>query len=272
MEAFELIVGNSNRRFSGVTASMLSSLPCVSRHLKLVVLGGRFVPDSIPTINYKDFIRLCQKALPCGKTRVFHARRNNEMIQALIAKKFFGAKLRIVFTSTAQRSHSWLTCYLISQMDGIISTCKAAASYLEEPPDTIIPHGVNTEMYHPAPCKIEAWKALGYPGKYGIGIFGRVRYQKGVDLFVKAAILVAAKYPSFTFLIGGEITPSNQAFVKSLQLQVQEAGMKDRILFIGKQPIERLPVLFRSVSAVAALVLQQPQRPFVAWCAGAFGD
>ncbi|HCB98568.1 MAG TPA: hypothetical protein DEP78_09920, partial [Verrucomicrobiales bacterium] len=116
MEEIELIVGNSNRRFSGVTASMLSTLPGIAHRIKLAVLGSHFIPDSIPTLSYREFLSTCRKPLPHGGQRVFHARRNNEMIQALIAKNFFGAKIRIVFTSTAQRNHSWLTRYLIGQM------------------------------------------------------------------------------------------------------------------------------------------------------------
>ena len=100
------------------------------------------------------------------------------MIQALIAKKVFGAKIRIVFTSTAQRNHSWLTRYLIGQMDGIVTTCQAAASYLIQKPSIVVPHGVNTETYHPAPCKVDAWESLGYPGKYGIGILDASESKK----------------------------------------------------------------------------------------------
>jgi len=253
MEEIELIVGNSNRRFSGVTASMLSTLPGIAHRIKLAVLGSHFIPDSIPTLSYREFLSTCRKPLPHGGQRVFHARRNNEMIQALIAKNFFGAKIRIVFTSTAQRNHSWLTRYLIGQMDGIVTTCQAAASYLIQKPSIVVPHGVNTETYHPAPCKVDAWESLGYPGKYGIGIFGRIREQKGVDLFVEAALLIAEKHPDFTFIIGGEVTPSNARFVRGLKQKIEKAGLEERILFIGKQPLNRLPLLFRGVSILAAL-------------------
>ncbi len=132
-------------------------------------------------------------------------------------------------------------------------TCQAAASYLIQKPSIVVPHGVNTETYHPAPCKVDAWESLGYPGKYGIGIFGRVREQKGVDLFVEAALLIAEKHPDFTFIIGGEVTPSNARFVRGLKQKIEKAGLEERILFIGKQPLNRLPLLFRGVSILAAL-------------------
>jgi mannosyltransferase len=232
---------------------MLATLPIISKKINLAVLGNHYVPNQFRTLSYKQFLALCKTPLPDGNLRVFHARRNDEMIQAIVARRLTMGKLRIVFTSTAQRNHSLFTRYLMSQMDGIISTCQAAASYLRRKPDVIIPHGVDQEVYHPAKDKATAWRALGYPGKYGVGIFGRVRKQKGVDIFVKAAISVAGKHPDFTFLIGGEITPSNKPFVQSLQHHIKEAGLQRQILFIGKQPLERLPELFRGVSILAAL-------------------
>ena len=75
MEEIELIVGNSNRRFSGVTASMLSTLPGIAHRIKLAVLGSHFIPDSIPTLSYREFLSTCRKPLPHGGQRAFHARR-----------------------------------------------------------------------------------------------------------------------------------------------------------------------------------------------------
>ena len=76
----------------------------------------------------------------------------------------------------------------MNQMDGIISTCDAAAHYLERPADIIVPHGIDTSTYHPAANKVESWAKLGLPGKYGIGIFGRIRKQKGLDRLIDAAL------------------------------------------------------------------------------------
>ena len=76
-------------------------------------------------------------------------------------------------------------------MDGIITTCNAANQYLDKPADAIIPHGVDLQRFHCSLDKTKDWAELGFGGKYGIGIFGRVRASKGVDLFVKAALTLA---------------------------------------------------------------------------------
>lgn len=249
----ELILGNSNPRFSGVTSTMLQVLRHQKDMIKTAVLGKHHLPEGTPHITFGRLSRLLRKPLPDGRYRVFHARRNNEVIQALILKKIFRAKIRIAFTSTSQRNHSWITRYLIRQSDAIISTGTAAASYIAGGPDTIIPHGIDLDNYYPAPDRATLWQELGYPGKYGIGIFGRVRHQKGVDLLIHATIPLLKKHPDFTVLICGETTPDNQKFQSDLHHAIDTAGLTDRFHFIGKQPFSELPKLFRAMSIVTAL-------------------
>ena len=99
MEEIELIVGNSNRRFSGVTASMLSTLPGIAHRIKLAVLGSHFIPDSIPTLSYREFLSTCRKPLPHGGPR-FPCKAQQRDDPSPDRQKFFSAKIRIVFTST----------------------------------------------------------------------------------------------------------------------------------------------------------------------------
>lgn len=249
----ELILGNSNSRFSGVTSTMLQVLRYQKDLINVAVLGPHHLPDDIRRVTFWQLIKLCRKPLPDGRFRVFHARRNNEVIQALILKKFFRAKIRIAFTSTAQRQHSWITRYLIRQSDAIISTCSAAAFYLLNEPGIIIPHGIDLDTYAPADDRDAHWQELGFPGKYGIGIFGRVRHQKGVDLLIHAAISVLPEHPDFTVVICGETTSDNQSFQDDLQSEIDAAGLKERFIFLGKQPFSELPKLFKSMSIVTAL-------------------
>ncbi|MDP0490484.1 MAG: glycosyltransferase family 4 protein [Verrucomicrobiota bacterium JB023] len=244
-----LILGNSNRKFSGVTSTMLQTLPHLRKEFPLAILGEHHVPADIPVIHFGQLLSLGRRA---RAPLLFHARRNDEMLQALLAKKL-GAKLKIVFTSTAQRYHSRLTKELINRMDGLITTCSGAASYLHRPADMMIPHGVDLQRYHPAEDKRLAWRALGLPGDYGIGIFGRIRPQKGTHLLVRSAIPLLKKNPKPTIVIVGETLPRDASFQSALENEVREAGLSDRIIFLGKQPFDRLPELFRALHLVTAL-------------------
>jgi mannosyltransferase len=172
----------------------------------------------------------------------------------LIAKTVFGAKIKIAFTSTAQRHHSRFSRWLMRRMDAIISTCSEAASYLvERAPDIIVPHGVDITTYVPAESRQVAWRETRLPGQFGIGIFGRVRYSKGIDILVDALIPLLPQYPGLTVVICGECAPKDQAFLRQLQASIAQAQLSDRFVFLGKQPFSALPKLFQSMSLVAAL-------------------
>jgi mannosyltransferase len=184
---------------------------------------------------------------------IFHARRNDEMIQALVIKLFSGNKLKIVFTSTAQRYHSRFSRWLIRKMDGIISTSDAAAFYLKRKPQAIIAHGIDTQRYQPATSKIDLWKQLGLPGKRGIGIFGRVRKQKGIDILIDAAIPLLKRNPDWSVIIVGEITSDQTAFFEQQQQKIKAADLAGQFVFTGKLPFRRIPELFQAMSIITAL-------------------
>lgn len=175
------------------------------------------------------------------------------MIQAILLKKVFGAKIIPVFTSTAQRHHSGFTKWLMGQMEGIVTTCAAAGAYLEKPADVVIPHGIDLKTYFPSEDKIAAWKSLGLPGEYGIGIFGRVRHQKGLDILIDAIIPLLQHNPNPTIVIVGETTRSHQSYLNEQLEKMNNAGLSERVVVLGKRPFSEIPTLFRSMSVVAAL-------------------
>jgi len=253
----ELILGNSNPRFSGVTSTMLQVLRHQKKMTNVAVMGKYNLPKNVRCMSFLKTYMLCRNPLADGRPRVFHARRNNEAIQAFLLKKIFRAHLRFAFTSTAQRNHTWITRWLIRESDGVITTCTNANAYIEGGADIIIPHGIDISRYHPTENRASAWQELGYPGKYGIGIFGRVRPQKGVDVFVRALIPLLHRYPDFTVIICGETTPDQRTFEQELQTEIATAGLTKRFLFLGKQNFDGLPKLFRAMSIVTALSLKE---------------
>jgi mannosyltransferase len=251
--ATELILGNSNKRFSGVTSTMLQVLPHQQKRVKLAVLGDANLPENTPSLSFLETARLCRRRLDDGTLRIFHARRNDEMIQAILLKKIFKAQIAPVFTSTAQRHHSGFTKWLMGQMDGIITTCSAADSYLDKPADVTIPHGIDLSTYYPTDNKAKAWQDLGLPGQFGIGIFGRVRHQKGLDILIDAIIPILKQNPDPTLVIVGETTPNHQAFLDEQLSKLKAAGLSDRVAVLGKLPFSEIPPLFRAMTIVAAL-------------------
>jgi len=252
-ENWEVLIGNSNKRFSGVTSTMLQTLKHQKHLVKLRVLGPHHLDDSKLNITFLRAAKACRQTLANGKWRVFHARRNDEMIQALLLKYLFRAKIKICFTSTAQRRHTWLTRWLMRRMDGIITTSERANCYLARKADVIIPHGIDHNTYSPSSDRQASWRALGLPGRYGIGVFGRVRQQKGIDIFVDACIEQLAKHEDVCAIIVGAIKEEDRSFVAQMKARITEAKLGHRIVFLGEQKFSELPELFRSLHLVCAL-------------------
>ncbi|MEP1446427.1 MAG: glycosyltransferase family 4 protein [Paraglaciecola sp.] len=249
----ELIIGNSNSNFSGVTSTMLQVMSYQKNMINLRIMGPHFLPDPSLAISFWETAKMCRSPLKNGKWRVFHARRVDEMIQGILLKYLFRAKIKLVFSSAAQRTRSASTVWLTRKMDAVIAVSKRSAGFLCDPPDMVNPHGVQVQDYLPAADKQKAWQELGYGGKYGIGILGRVRKQKGVHLLVEACLELFDKYPDYHCVVVGAISSSNKEFVEQLKSKAAKAKLSDRITFTGELPFEQIPQIFSALSLVAAL-------------------
>lgn len=167
----ELIVPNLHRRYSGVTATNRMVAPKLARMFRAAWFGTHR-PDGIAAMGFLDLMRLWRRRTPV----IWHARRNDEMIAGLLLRGL-GWPLKLIFTSAAQRHHTWLTRWLIRKMDAIIATSPLSASYLKREA-TVVMHGVDTDRYVPPADRAAAFAESGLPGRYAIGCFGRVRAQR----------------------------------------------------------------------------------------------
>src|SRR3982075_4534836 len=213
----QLIVPNLHRRYSGVTATNRMVAPKLAKLFRAAWLGPD-APDGIARMDTADLLKLWRRRTPL----IWHARRNNEMIVGVLLKAL-GWPLRLVFTSAAQRHHSWITRWLISRMDAVVATSELSASYLKREA-TVIPHGVDTDRYAPPADRAAAFAEAGLPGRYAIGCFGRVRAQKGTDVFVDAMCRLLPRYPDFTAVIVGAITMDQTAFANELMKRIAADG------------------------------------------------
>ena len=243
-DRLQVIVTNLHWRYSGVTATNRMVAPHLATMIRAGWLGSD-APEGIPRLGWRDLLRLWLRRQPL----IWHARRNDEMI-AGVALKALGWPFKLLFTSAAQRHHSWITRWLIRQMDAIIATSAISASYLKRPA-TVITHGVDTETYAPPPDRAAAFAEAGLPGRYAIGCFGRVRAQKGTDLFVDAMCELLPRYPEFTAVIVGEITPEQAGFANALRKRIAAAGLQSRIVILGELPIAEVQRWYRRLTIYA---------------------
>jgi mannosyltransferase len=240
----QLIVPNLHRRYSGVTATNRMVSPKLAKMFRAGWLGPD-APDGIARIGVADLLKLWRRSAPL----IWHARRNNEMIAGVLLRSL-GWPLKLVFTSAAQRHHSWITRWLILRMDAIIATSELSASYLKCKA-TVIMHGVDTDVYAPPADRAAAFAQAALPGRYAIGCFGRVRAQKGSDVFVDAMCALLPRYPDFTAVIVGAIVPEQRGFANDLRTRIEAAGLQSRIVMTGELEIAEVQRWYRRLTIYA---------------------
>ena len=249
----DLYVTNFNRNFTGVSATAANVIrqQAKSHDLRLVGYPLPGCPDPITVAA----ARALSRTPPPGKPfAIWHVRRNPEMRAAIWARDVLRLPIRIVFTSAAQRRHSAYPRWLISRMDAVIATTERAATFVPHV-RAVVPHGVDTDVFTPSVNRSADWAALGYGGTLGIASIGRIRPEKGTDLFVQAMLHLLPDLPGAVALVIGRAAREHQGFVKGLQAQVAAAGLTDRLLFVGEIPADELPPLMRALS----LVMQLPR-------------
>ena len=232
-DGVHVIAPNFKVRLSGVTSTIIQLVPVQNEMGQKVAVLGPGLPAHLPHLRYRDLWKLWRR--PQDRSfRVWHARRNIEMLPGIILRDILRMPLKLVFTSASQRKHSGWTKWLISRMDHVIAVCGKTASYLERD-STVILHGIDLQRFSAPSDKADAKRAVGLEqGKRHIGCFGRVRHQKGTDLFVDAMIRLLPQHPEWVAVIAGRATSKHVAFEEELKARVAASGLADRILFVGE--------------------------------------
>jgi mannosyltransferase len=199
-------------------------------------------------MRWRDVPKLFRK--PANRPfRIYHCRRNNEMIAGLLLRDVLRAPLRLIFNSAAQRKHKPLTRWMLRRMDAVIATSERSGSFLEVP-YTVVPHGTDFEHFHPSRGGEDDFASTGLPGKYAVGCTGRIRHQKGTDLFVDAMIRLLPHYPDWTAIITGRTTSDNLGFERELKSKIAAAGLTQRVIFLGD--VDDIAVWYRRFTLFVA--------------------
>ena len=245
-----LFVTNFNRNFTGVSATAANVVRVQAKRHDLSLVGQP-LPNCPAPIEPAQARYSSRGVTPFA---IWHVRRNTEMRAAIFARDVLRLPIKIVFTSAAQRRHSAVPRWLISRMDAVIATTDAAATHVPNV-RAVVPHGVDTDMFTPAKKRWVAWGKTGFGGQKGIATIGRIRPEKGTDVFVDAMLRLLPQQPDSTALIIGKATREHQSFLDGLKAKVASAGLSERILFIGEVPAAELPALMQSLS----LIMQMPR-------------
>jgi len=248
MSDIRVIAPNFKRRLSGVTATIVRLVPVQAREIGIVATGP-VLPAHVPQIPLWSLLTLPRKT-----RRVWHARRNVEMIGGLALKYLLRKNLKLMFTSASQRRQSGLTRWLIRRMDAVVATSAKTASYLERPA-TVILHGIDLEGYAPAQDRTALRIQLGLPADgILVGCYGRIRPSKGTDVFSSAMTEVNKHFPAHA-LIMGRAVPKDRDYLQHIKNNVTKFTLGHMFHFLPEVPVEQMADWYRVLDLYVA-----PQR------------
>ena len=227
----EVIVPHFKKHLSGVTTTIVHLLPIQSQSIGVVATGFG-LPTHLPYVSFWSVIFMSRR-----KPRIWHARRHTEILVGLILRYVFQKKLKIVFHSATQRQRTWYSRWLISTVEIVVTPSRQAALACPRK-SQLIPHGGNTQIFHPPKDSSAIKRSLGLPEKMMIGCYGRIRPTKGTDIFVDSMIATLPKYPYLIALVMGRTTVKYKKFLKDLQQRVKQAQLTERILFLPEASVD----------------------------------
>jgi mannosyltransferase len=211
-----------HRRYTGVTRHVETVVPALAREMETRAIGWH-LGSALPWIRWGELLgRLRREPV------VWHAHRYNEMVVGMLLR-LLGWQVRLVFTRHTSRAPSGFTRWLAHHADAVVSLTSVVARAMGMP-STIVGHGVDLERFQPPMDRDEAWRTLGQGGRYGVGVVGRIREEKGQGDFIEAIKPLLPAHPEWKAVLVGLAKSTERQWVESLC-----EGLGDRLVLAGEQ-------------------------------------
>lgn len=239
-----LILSDLHHRISGVSSSIRSLLPRMQEHYQLSFIAKKDA-GKIKAISLLAVAKTL-KNWSFSYDPIWHVRRNNEMAWGLLMRYFLCRRLKLVFTSAAIRSHSAWPRLLISKMDAVVATSTKAAAFIPNV-SSVVPHGVDIGRFQSIHSSQDyEWSEF----QLVIGIVGRVRPEKGTDIFSEALCQFLKESPNACAVIVGKTTRKFTSFLEAMKTNWYKNGIEDRIFVVDEVPIDKMPLIYQSIDVV----------------------
>lgn len=169
------------------------------------------------------------------------------------ATKYYGLGLESVATRTER--------HVFEKSDAIFvvsSPLKTDLVGYGVPEDKIYvnPNGVDPEKFSPFVDGGDLRTRYGLEGHRVVGFIGSLVVWSGVNVLIESAKTICAKYPEVRFLIVGSGYQDSL-----LKKKVNEYRLEDRITFIGRVPMDEVPV-YLSAMDIAAVPYSDPEQVY----------
>lgn len=152
-------------------------------------------------------------------------------------------KSRLIITRHVLFPLSRLHGVTLSNVSRVIAVSEAVARRLREqqlfPLDKIVtvPNGIDVDRFAEARRKFdrEAFRRkLGLPSDgLLVGTVGEINPLKGHEDFVRAAAIIADRFPGLHFIVAGEDSSAQKEHLRALQQLIAELGLEKRVHHFG---------------------------------------
>ncbi|MBJ6765168.1 glycosyltransferase family 4 protein [Myxococcaceae bacterium JPH2] len=211
-------------RYTGVTRHVESVVPALERDGETRVIGSG-LSDSLPRISWGELLRRARR-----EPIVWHAHRNNELMAGMLLR-LLGQHVRLVFTRHTSIAPTGFTRWLARCADARVALTQQISEVFRLP-SSIVSHGIDLSRFHPPADRDEAWRSLGQGGRYGIGVIGRIRAEKGQGDFIDAMRPLLPENPDWQAVLVGLAKGPDLDWVNKLR-----AGIEDRVVLAGEQSV-----------------------------------
>lgn len=214
-----------HRRYTGITRHVENVLPELARELETRAIGSHF-RTALPQIRWGELLGRIRR-----EPVVWHAHRNNELLVGMLLR-LLGRKVRLVFTRHTAKPPSTFTRWLAQGADALVSLTSEVAEAMALP-STIVSHGIDLRRFQPPADRDEAWRKLGLGGRYGVGVVGRIRKDKGQGDFIEAIRPLLSTHPEWKAVLVGLAKDAERQWVESLS----QGLLGERLVLAGEQSV-----------------------------------
>jgi glycosyltransferase involved in cell wall biosynthesis len=229
-----------------------SQLECVA----VVAPGGALAPlleaEGLPYRLLKVSFRWFPLVAACRLARwidregidVIHVHWGKDLNLAVLARSLARRSARIVVSrqmALTQSKRDWYHRALYRHVDLMLVITRRlereALRYLPLPSDRIrlLYHGVAAPpLADPGSCTKLREQAGIPPGRFTIGLFGRIEAAKGHHVLVEAVSLLVGRDRNVHAVLFGD--PMNAPYLDALRVQVARLGLERRVHFYGFHP------------------------------------
>jgi glycosyltransferase involved in cell wall biosynthesis len=118
----------------------------------------------------------------------------------------------------------------------------------------VIPNGIDLGRFSSPPPRDEALAGLDIPPDSPVvAVVSRLSRLKGLEQFLEAAAIVAARHPAVRFLVVGETNPSELEYLTELGARASRLGVNHRVRFTGLRADVPALLAHASVSVMPSL-------------------